>query len=164
VRWLRRGRSGPQQDELGRLNHDQYTVAAALGGRLIPQRRFGGWDLPDVELRRGGLTVRTGVGYRGDASRGDSADARLLRWIRIAPPAAMRWRVPRLTERARRDLPPPVHELLKRLEQDVAGVELDRTGFVVWLPGTEPDPVTVRTAIDRTISVARKLLVPNTGG
>jgi len=159
VRWLRRGRSGPQQDELRRLNHDQYTVAAALGGRLIPQRRFGGWELPDVELRRGGLTVRTGVDYHGEGEA-----AQLLRWIRIAPPVTMQWRVPRLTERGRRDLPPPAHELLKRLERDVAGVELDRTGFVVWLPGTEPDPAAVRTAIDRTISVVRKLLIPSTGG
>jgi hypothetical protein len=156
---MRRGRSGPQQDELRRLNHDQYTVAAALGGRLIPQRRFGGWDLPDVELRRGGLTVRTGVEYHGEGT-----DARLLRWIRIASPVTMQWRVPRLTERGRRDLPPPVHELLKRLERDVAGVDLDRTGFVVWLSGTEPDPAAVRAAIDRTISVVRKLLIPNAGG
>jgi hypothetical protein len=138
-----------------RLNHDQYTVAAALGGRLIPQRRAGGLDVPDVEVRRAGLTVRTGVEYHGDPE-----ETRLLRWIRIPPPVTMQWRVPRLSSRGRRDLPPPVHEMVKRLERDVTGVDLDRSGFVVWLTSAEPDPAAVRTAIDRTVSVARKLLVP----
>jgi hypothetical protein len=161
-RWLRQGgvrgpRDGLRQ-ERERLNHDQYTVAAALGGRLIPQRRFGGWDIPEVELRRAGLTVRTGVEYHGDPER-----ARLLRWIRIPPPVTTQWRVPRLNSRGRRDLPPAVHEMVKRLERDVEGVDLDRAGFVVWLPTAEPDPAAVRTAIDRTVSVARKLLVPGAG-
>jgi hypothetical protein len=163
-RWFRPGRAhGPRdgmRQERERLNHDQYTVAATLGGRLIPQRRLGGWnvggwDVPDVELRRSGLTVRTGVGYHGEPD-----EARLLRWVRIAPPATMQWRVSRLNSRGRRDLPPAVHELVRRLERDVAGVDLDRTALVVWLPSAEPDPAAVRTAIDRTVSVARKLLVP----
>ena len=142
---------------MGRLNHDQYTVAAALGGRLIPQRRFGGWDLPDVELRRGGLTVRTGVAYHGVPE-----EARPLRWVRVVAPITMQWRPARLNSRGRRDLPPAAHELVKRLERDMEGVDLDKAGLVVWLPTAEPDPAAVRTAIDRTVSVARKLLVPAT--
>jgi hypothetical protein len=156
--WLfsSRERRDRMRQDRERVNHDQYTVAMTLGGRLIPQRHPGGWDIPDVELRRAGLTVRTGVAYHGEPVE----DARLLRWIRIPPPVTMQWRVPRLTVRGRRDLPPAVHEMIERLERDVDGVDLDRTGLVVWLPTAEPDPAVLRTAIDRTVSVARKLLIP----
>jgi hypothetical protein len=158
-RWFGQGRARGQRErwrlERERLLHDQYTVAAALGGRLIPRRGFGRSDVPDVELRRAGLVVRTAVDYHGDAE-----EAALSRWIRVTAPNTMRWRVPRLNHRGRRDLPPAAHELLVRLEDQVDGVELDRADLVVWLPGLVSDPKAVRAYIDRAISVARKLLVP----
>jgi hypothetical protein len=137
------------------LHRSQFTVASALGGTLIQQKRVAGWDVPVVELSRAGLAVRTGVEYHGGED-----NAKLLRWIRIEPPTGMRWRVPRLTPRARRDLPPAVDDLLVRLERMADVVELDRNGFVVWLPSEALDPAALRPHIDAVVSVARKLLQP----
>jgi hypothetical protein len=103
---------------------------------MVPHRRFGGWDVPDVELNQAGVTVRTGVEYRFPH---DPDLARLRRWIRVEPPAVSRWRVRPPGLRARRRLPTHVLDLVVGLEADADGVGLGRSGLLVWLPDADAD-------------------------
>jgi hypothetical protein len=148
-------REGLRQ-ELTYLHDEQAAVATALGGRVVPHRRFGGWDVPDVELGQAGFTVRTGVEYRFPA---DPDEARLRRWIRVEPPPPSRWRVRLLGRRARRRLPVRVLDLVVGLEADADGVGLDRSGLLVWLPNAGADPARIRAWIDRTVALAQGLLL-----
>jgi hypothetical protein len=142
--------------ELADLHDEQAAVARALGGHLVAHRRFGGWDVPDVELSQAGFTVRTGVEYRFP---GDPDTARLRRWIRVPHRPGARWWVHQLGRRARRRLPPEVLDLVVGLEADADDVGLDRSGLLVWLPDAGADPARIRGWIDRTVALAQGLLL-----